>query len=148
MPKFLYYLTFTKFWIDACITDFINKEKKKKEVIFLFQFGFQEKYFTNHAPTNMLWFISDKVRHEIDEGNYACGIFVNFQNTFATVDHPTLLKKQEHYGSRVISSKWLASYLSNRMQFVSINGCKSNLVDATHWDIFLLHLHQRFIWRN
>ena len=37
------------------------------------------------------------------------------------------MKKLEYYGVRGISNKWFASYLSNRKQFVSINGYKSNL---------------------
>ena len=41
------------------------------------------------------------------------------------------LKKLEYYGAGGISNKWLASYLSNRKQFVSINGYKSNLADIT-----------------
>ena len=39
-------------------------------------------------------------------------------------------KKLEYYGVRGISNKWFASNLSNRKQFVSLNGYKSNLVDV------------------
>ena len=74
--------------------------------------------------------LTDKMRHEIDKCSYACGIFVDFQKAFDTVDHHMLLKKLEYYGVRGISNKWFASYLSNRKQFVSINGYKSNLVDV------------------
>ena len=52
--------------------------------------------------------------------------FVDFQKAFDTVDHCILLKKLE-YGGRRTSNKWFASYLSNKKQFVSINGYKSNL---------------------
>ena len=99
---------------------------EKKEIIFSLQFGFRQKYSTTHA----LIYLTDKIRHEIDKGNYACGIFVDFQKTFHTVDHHILLKELEYYGVRGISNKWFASYLSNRKQFVSINGYKSNLADA------------------
>ena len=47
---------------------------EKKEIIFSLQFGFRQKYSTTHA----LIHITDEVRHEIDKGNYACGISVNF----------------------------------------------------------------------
>ena len=99
---------------------------EKKEIIFSLQFGFRQKYSTSHA----LIHLTDKVRHEIDKGNYACGIFVDFQKAFDTIDHHILLKKLEYYGVRGISNKWFASYLSNRKQLVSINGYKSNLADV------------------
>ena len=47
---------------------------------------------------------------------------------FNTVDHDIRLKKLEYYGVRGISNKWFALSLSNRKQFVSTNGYKSNLV--------------------
>ena len=78
----------------------------------------------------LFFFVTDKVRHEIDKGNYACGIFVDFQNAFDTVGHYILPKKLEYYSVRGISNKWFALYLSNRKQFVSINGYKSNLADV------------------
>ena len=98
----------------------------KKEIIFLLQFGFRQKYSTIHAMIHL----TDKIRHEIDKGIYACGIFVDFQKAFDTVHHHILLKKLEYYGVRGVSNKWFASYLSNRKQFVSINGYKSNLADV------------------
>ena len=61
---------------------------EKKEIIFSHQFGFRQKYSTTHA----LIHLTDKVRHEIDKGNYACGIFVDFQKAFDTVDHHILLR--------------------------------------------------------
>ena len=99
---------------------------EKKEIIFSLQFGFRKKYSSTHA----LIHLTDKLRNEIDKGNYACGIFVDFQKAFDTVDHHILLKKLEYYGVRGILNKWFASYLSNRKQFVSINGYKSNLADV------------------
>ena len=38
------------------------------------------------------------------------------------VEHTILLKKLEHYGIRGLALKWMQSYLSDRKQFVSING--------------------------
>ena len=98
---------------------------EKKEIIFSLQFGFRQKYSITHA----LIHLTDKIKHDNDKGNYACGISVDFQKGFNTVDHHILLKKLEYYGVRGISNKWLASYLSNRKQFVSINDYKSNLAD-------------------
>ena len=99
---------------------------EKKEIIFSFQFSFRHKYSTTHALIHLV----DKIRHKIDKGNYACGIFVDFQKVLDTVDHHILLKKLEYYGVRGISNKWFASCLSNRKQFLSINGYKSHMADV------------------
>ena len=41
------------------------------------------------------------------------------------MDHNILLKKLYHYGIRGKANEWFCSYLSNRSQFVSINGFDS-----------------------
>ena len=74
---------------------------EKKEIIFSLQFGFRQKCSTTHA----LIHLTEKIRHEIDKDNYACGIFVDFQKAFDTVDHHMLLKKLEYYGVRGISNE-------------------------------------------
>ena len=59
--------------------------------------------------------------------NIGCGVFVDAQKAFDTVDHQILLAKLNHYGIRGASSDWFKSYLSNRKQYVSINGFDSGL---------------------
>ena len=49
------------------------------------------------------------------------------QKAFDTVDHQILLAKLNHYGIRGVSNDWFKSYLSNRSQYVSINGYESSL---------------------
>ena len=56
-----------------------------------------------------------------------CGVFVYLQKAFDTVDHQILLAKLNHYGIRGVSNDWFKSYLSNRNQYVSINGFDSGL---------------------
>ena len=51
------------------------------------------------------------------------------QKAFDTVDHQILLAKLNHYGIRGVSNDWFKSYLSNRNQYVSINGYESGLAD-------------------
>ena len=41
--------------------------------------------------------------------------------------HDILLRKLEHYGARELANDWFKSSLSDRKQFVSINGHNSNL---------------------
>ena len=62
----------------------------------------------------------------LDDGNFACSIFVSLQKAIDTVDHSILLSKFCHYGIRGLANKWFESYLANSKQFVSINGFESS----------------------
>ena len=42
-----------------------------------------------------------------------------------------LLKKLEHCGIRGVGLDWFSSYLSNRKQYVSVNGATSDYLDIT-----------------
>ena len=53
--------------------------------------------------------------------------FVDLQKAFDTVDHQTLLAKLNHYEICGVSNDWFKSYLSNRNQYVFINGFDSGL---------------------
>ena len=78
-------------------------------LIYLLQFGFRSKYSTTHALINL----TGSIRQSLDEGNFACGIFVDLQNAFDTVDHKILLHKLEYYGIRGVCNDWFKSYLSD-----------------------------------
>ena len=93
-------------------------------LIYSLQFGFRQKYSTVHTLISL----TENIRKNLDEGNIGCGIFVDF--TFDTVEHDILLSKLEHYGIRGLANEWFKSYLSNRNQYVSINGYDSNLADV------------------
>ena len=73
------------------------------------QFGFRQQYSTFHALVN----ITENIRKALDGGNISCGIFVDLQKAFDTVDHQILLTKLNHYGIRGVSNDWFKSYLSN-----------------------------------
>ena len=99
------------------IEEFLNEF----ETIYQLQFGFRKKYSTNHA----LLSIVEKIRSNLDNKTFSCGVFVDLEKAFDTVNHMILLKKLDHYGIRGIANKWIRSYLSNRYQCVSANGVKS-----------------------
>ena len=96
--------------------------------IYELQFGFRAKHSTQHALASL----TESVRLALDEGNFACGIFVDFQKAFDTVDHSILLSKLEHYGVRGLANNWFRSYLTNRQQYVSINGFDSSLKEMKY----------------
>ena len=52
---------------------------------------------------------------------------MDLQKAFDTVVHYILLAKLNHYGIRGVSNDLFKSYLSNRSQYLSINGCESGI---------------------
>ena len=93
-----------------------------KNIIYELQFGLRQQYSTSHVLIN----ITENIRKALD-GNFGCGVFVDLQKAFDTVDHQILLAKLNHYGICEVSNDWFKSYLSNRYQYVSINGYESGL---------------------
>ena len=89
-----------------------------------------------HIPFTKYWKINltEDIRKNLDEGKVGCGFFVDLQRTFGTVDPKILLAKLEHYGIYGVANdrsyQW--SCLSQRRQFVSINGFTSNHAMLKH----------------
>ena len=71
--------------------------------------------------------ITEIIGKALDDRNTGCGGFVDLQQAFHTVDDQILLPKLHHYGIRGVSNCWCRSYLSNRNQYLFINGCDSGL---------------------
>ena len=95
---------------------------EKYDILFDLQFGFRSKHSTSHALIS----ITEKIRSALDNGNIACGIFIDLQKAFDTVNHDILIKKLYHYGFRGPINNWLRSYLTGRKQNVLINGFSSS----------------------
>ena len=93
-------------------------------IIYDLQFGFRQQYSTSHALIN----ITENIRKALDDRNIGCGVFIDLQKAFDTVDHQILLAKLNHYGICGVSNDWFKSYLSNHNQCVSINGYESGLL--------------------
>ena len=95
----------------------------KNNVIYNLQFGFRQQHSTSHALIN----ITENIRKALDDGNIACGVFVDLQKAFDTADHQILSAKLNHHDRGGVSNDWFKSYLLYRNQYVSINGYESGL---------------------
>ena len=61
------------------------------------------KIFLNEcAILNLL----EIIQKALDDGQIACGIFIDLGKAFDTVSHDILLEELDHYGIRGISNDW------------------------------------------
>ena len=95
---------------------------EKHKLIYQRQFGFRSKHSTNHALISL----TENIKSEIDNGKIVGGVFIDLQKAFDTVNHDILCDKITYYGFRGVIQHLIRSFLSNRQQYVSINGFNSD----------------------
>ena len=65
----------------------------KNNLLYNKQFGFRNNHSTNHALVS----ITERIKSLVDSGYYVCGIFVDLEKAFDTVNHDILCNKLNHY---------------------------------------------------
>ena len=95
-------------------------------ILYNLQFGFRTSHFINHS----LLSLPERVNKNFDSNRFGCGIFLDLQKAFYTVNNEILLNKLEHYGIIGIALTYFRSYLSNRKHYISINGYNSNRINV------------------
>ena len=97
----------------------------KFEILYPHQYGFRPGYSTTQPLIQFLDRIYSGLNKDVPE--YTLGIFLDLKKAFDTTDHNILLKKLYNYGFKGESYDWFKSYLSNRTQYVSIEGVNSSI---------------------
>ena len=87
------------------------------------QFGFRKNCSTDFAIIELI----DKVTKQLSQKEHVIAVFMDLSKAFDTIDHNILLYKLDHYGIRGPALSWFKSYLSDRQQFVHINGYDSSM---------------------
>ena len=92
------------------------------------QFGFRKCHSTSHA----LNFSVNYVENALKSNKHVLGIFIDLSKAFDTLDHQKLLYKLNNYGIRGNALNLLKSYLSNRLQYVSVLNENSDRLPVTY----------------
>ena len=100
--------------IDKIFEKLVHKRMinflEAKKILYKNQFGFRHKSST----TDSLICLTENIRVALESGKLACGIFIDLQKAFETVNHEILLDKLQYCGFRGICNSWLRSYLTGR----------------------------------
>ena len=91
--------------------------------IFASQYGFRSGHSCEHA----LLEAQSRISRALDKKETAILLLIDFSKAFDMVDHEIMINKLEHYGVRGNLLSWFRSYLSNRQQYVHVNGVDSNM---------------------
>ena len=91
------------------------------------QIGFRSKRSTTHDIISL----AESIKNFLDKKDIVSGIFIDLEKSFDTVNHSTLCDKLNYYGFRGKFNDLIKLYLTNRKQFVSINGYDSTKLDIT-----------------
>ena len=73
----------------------------------------------------------DDIHKSLDKNKFVCGVFIDLEKAFDTVNHNILLKKLDFYGVRGTSNLWFKSYLSDRKQHVKYKSSYSDNLTIT-----------------
>ena len=113
-------------------------------ILYKHQYGFRKKYSTDHAILSIV----EQIKTNLDNKTFSCGVFVDLEKAFDTVNHNILISKLSHIGIDNLANKWLTSYLSERSQCVSVNGANQifqKLAVVYPKDLYLVHFYSQYI---
>ena len=95
-----------------CLYKYLTTEK----LLFSKQSGFQTGLSTEHSVVKLV----NQVYKSFEKDHYTLGVFIDLSKAFDAVDHTILNRKLEMHGIKGIKLAWFRSYLTNRIQYISI----------------------------
>ena len=91
------------------------------------QYGFRQGRSTTQAAIRLTTFITNSYAKK----EYGVCFFLDLRKAFDLVDHSILKKKLFHFGFRGHIYNYLASYITNRRQYVQVGSYKSDELNIT-----------------
>lgn len=107
--------------IEHIIANQINEFLDAHDVLSEFQHGFRKGYST----ITQLVTVTHSLASCLDKNGQIDAIFLDFSKAFDRVPHDKLIFKLRNIGLPEILIIWITSYLTNRYQFVEVNGEQS-----------------------
>ena len=77
------------------------------------------------VSTGALLDATDQWHRQLDLGLDICCVFFDYSKAFDSVPHRPLLQKLKNINVHLHILRWITNYLSNRNQYVCVNGSSS-----------------------
>ena len=104
------------------VCDHLHSFLKVNFILHQLQAGFQKFHSTQTALVHLV----DQLLMDLDNNRVSGLVFVQYKKAFDLIDHQLLLQKLEIYGIQRNELKLFCNYLSDRFQYVDINGNPSS----------------------
>ena len=109
------------------------------------QYGLRAKHSTELATVELV----DRILHSIDNKELPLAIYMDLSKAFETLDHTIQSNKLRSYCITDILLQWFISYLSQRTQYVEVNGIQSSkrvIQTGVPQGSILVRFYSWFIW--
>ena len=112
--------------MEKIIKNFIVDYLAEYSLLSDVQFGFVKGRSTSVQLLKILNDWTDST----ENGKHTDCIYLDYQKAFDTVPHKRLISKLKSYNINKDIIAWIEYYLSNRIQYVELNGVKPQLQDV------------------
>ena len=112
---------------EGFIRDSLSKHFHDNDLLSVDQYGFTSG---RSCVTQLLTTVNDWMR-DLDEGKPVDAVYLDLKKAFDTVPHKRLVNKLRGYGVEGKLLLWIQDFLSNRSQYVNVNGNISEQVSVT-----------------
>ena len=112
---------------EGSISDVIYNHITQNHILSIDQYGFTK----GRSCTTQLLVTLNEWLTDLDNDFPVDAVYLDLRKAFDTVPHKRLLTELEGYGVRGNLLNWIKDVLSDRKQYVSVNGNRSNKVKVT-----------------
>ena len=114
----------------SVLSKLLEKHVARSFMDYLLQNGLlyemQSAFRQGHSTESALISLTDQILLSLDQDKVTGMVFVDFRKAFDVVDHQLLMTKLRLYRVSDSALSWFRSYLTDRQQFVTIDGKRSD----------------------